>query len=69
MHISTTLINPLICVCALINLVVVKREFFAFKLQVTTNWGDKSSKGMWAVVMWNETLKRKYKNLVVVSQI
>lgn len=60
-YFSIALLNHLICVCALINPMAVKQEFFAFKFQVTTIWVGKFSKVMWAMVMWNETLKRKYK--------
>lgn len=53
----------------LVNSAAIKQEFFAFKLQATTDWGDKSFKDVWAMVTWNDTLKRKYENLVILAEI
>jgi hypothetical protein len=41
----------------------------AFKLQAITNWGDKSFKDVWAMVTWNDTLKRKYEIMFVLMEI
>ena len=53
----------------LIKSVAIKREFFAFKLQVTTDWLDKSFKDVWSMIIWNPTLKMKYENLLVLAEI
>lgn len=44
-------------------------EFFAFKLHETVYWSDKSFNDVWAMVTWNDMLKRKYKNLIIFLEI
>ena len=53
----------------LINYIGVKRKFFTFKIQATTNWFDKSFKHVWSMITWNHTLKVKYENLLVLAEI
>ena len=53
----------------LVNSIAIKREFFAFKLQATTDWLDKSFKDVWSMITWNHTLKVKYENLLVLAEI
>jgi len=43
----------------IVNFVAIKREFFAFKLQATTDWLDKRFKDVWSIITWNYTLKVK----------
>jgi len=53
----------------LINYVVIKREFFTFKLQATADWLDKIFKNVWSMITWNYTLEVKYKYLLVLVEI
>jgi hypothetical protein len=51
------------------NSIAIKREFFAFKLQTTTDWLDKNFKDVWSMITWNHTLNVKYENLLVLAEI
>jgi hypothetical protein len=53
----------------LINSDLVKREFFSFKIQCTTEWMDKSFKDLWAIITWNPSLQGKYANLLILVEI
>jgi hypothetical protein len=53
----------------LVNSIAIKRKFFAFELQATTDWLDKSFKDVWSMITQNRTLKVKYENLLVLAEI
>ena len=47
----------------------VREEFFAFKIQSTTEWCDKTFKDLWGMITWNPTLQLKYENLLMLAEI
>ena len=49
--------------------VVCTREFLAFKLQCTTEWGDKNFRDLWGMITWNHTLQARYPNLRVLVEL
>jgi hypothetical protein len=48
-----------------------KREFLVFKLQCTTEWGDKNLKDLWSMIIaWNHALQaRRYPNLLILAEL
>ena len=53
----------------LVDVAACKQEFFAFKLQGCTEWMDKTFGELWASISWSPSLKLKYPNLLILSQI
>jgi len=47
----------------------VREEFFSFKIQSTTECGDKTFKDLWGMITRNPTLQLKYENLLVLAEI
>ena len=44
-----------------------KHEFLAFKLQCTTEWGDKNFEDLWGMITWNHALQAWYPNLLILA--
>lgn len=53
----------------LINPDAVKREFFSFKIQATTDWMQKNFRDLWSMISWNSSLQVKYSNLLILAEI
>jgi hypothetical protein len=46
-----------------------KCEFLAFKLQCTTDWGDKNFRDLWGMITWNHALQAQYPNLLILVEL
>jgi hypothetical protein len=46
-----------------------KSEFLAFKLQCTTEWGDKNFEDLWGMITWNHALQARYPNLLILAEV
>jgi Domain of unknown function (DUF4371)/hAT family C-terminal dimerisation region len=53
----------------LVDAVACKQEFFAFKLQGTTEWIERTFGDLWASIAWSASLKLKYPNLLTLAEI
>ena len=55
----------------LVDQATCKREFLVFKLQCTTEWGDKNLKDLWSMIIaWNHALQaRRYPNLLILAEL
>ena len=54
---------------ALVNTDAIRREFFAFKVQVSTEWREKSFHDVWCMINWNQSLRGRYENLQILADI
>jgi hypothetical protein len=54
---------------AMINVDVVRKEFFSFKVQASTEWREKTFTDLWSMINWNASLQSKYANLRVLADI
>ena len=52
-----------------VDVMACKREFLAFKLQATTEWGDKTCGDLWGMITWNHSLQTRYPNLLVLADL
>ena len=55
--------------CALVNIDAIRREFFAFKVQASTEWREKSFHDVWCMINWKQSLHGKYENLRIFADI
>jgi hypothetical protein len=46
-----------------------KQEFFAFKIQGSTEWTDLTFADVWTSISWSPSLKVKYSNLLILAEI
>jgi hypothetical protein len=53
----------------LVDVATCKQEFFAFKLQRSTEWMDRTLGEIWASISWSPSLKLKYPNLLTLAEI
>ena len=53
----------------LVDQTACKREFLAFKLQCTTEWGDKNFRDLWGMITWNHALQARYPNLLILAEL
>jgi hypothetical protein len=53
----------------LVDSAACKQEFFAFKLQGSTEWMERTFRDVWASISWNPSLKLKYPNLLTLAEI
>jgi hypothetical protein len=53
----------------LVDAVACKQEFFAFKLQGTTEWLERTFGDLWSSIAWSTSLKLKYPNLLTLAEI
>ena len=40
-----------------------------FKLQCTTEWGDKNFRDLWGMITWNHALQARYPNLLILVEL
>jgi hypothetical protein len=53
----------------LVDSAAYKQEFFAFKLQGSTEWMERTFGDVWASISWSPSLKLKYPNLLTLAEI
>jgi hypothetical protein len=53
----------------LVDSAACKQEFFAFKLQGSTEWMERTFGDVWASISWSPSLKLKYPNLLTLAEI
>jgi hypothetical protein len=53
----------------LVDSVACRQEFFAFKLQGSTKWVERTFGDVWASITWSPSLKLKYHNLLILAEI
>jgi hypothetical protein len=53
----------------LVNATLCKQEFFAFKVQGSTEWMDLTFADVWTSISWSPSLKVKYSNLLILAEI
>ena len=56
-------------ICALINVIATKREFFSYKVQASTEWHVKTFNDVWSMISWNQLLRGNYENLCILADI
>ena len=53
----------------LVDQTTCKREFLAFKLQCTTEWGDKNFRDLRGMIIWKHALQTRYPNLLILAEL
>jgi hypothetical protein len=53
----------------LVDQATCRRGSLAFKLQYTTEWGDKSFRDLWGMITWNHALQAQYPNLLILVEL
>ena len=53
----------------LVDQTICKRKFLTFKLQCTTEWGDKNFNDLWGMIIWKHALQVRYPNLFILVEL
>ena len=53
----------------LVNVAACKQEFFAFKVQGSGEWSDRTFEDLWTSISWSPSLKLKFPNLLTLADI
>jgi hypothetical protein len=53
----------------LVNAAACKQEFFAFKVQGSCEWSDRTFEDLWTSISWSPSLKLKFPNLLTLADI